>query len=142
MQRTYLACGAATLIMLCAFGPALDGAAISIDKAAALTGETVCSSSGGFNLAGAPTGYAFVNPTIDVMFQKGSTQIDSPDGNSVKNIGAGTWSNLSQVISPDDTYTAQAWLTYESQDLNTLKIIAKGLQKGSPTTIQVPIPGP
>jgi hypothetical protein len=50
-----------------------------------------------------------------------------------------TWSNCSQTISPDDTYTAKAWLKYSVYDKN-LKFV-NYVEIASTQTIQVPIPG-
>jgi hypothetical protein len=71
MQRTYLACGAATLMILMACGPALDGAAVSLDKAAAAAGARTPCASGGYNLDGATGGDTYTMPEIAVVYSKG-----------------------------------------------------------------------
>lgn len=138
MQRAYLVCGAASLMLLFACDPAVYGVAVSLDSASAAVGARTCLSTGGYNLDGSD-GNTYKNPKILVRFQKGSNIQDSPATNTkLDDPNKLMWNNTSGTISPDDTYTAKAWMKVDIYKGGTY---ITTIEIGSNQTIQVPIPG-
>jgi hypothetical protein len=64
--------------------------------------------------------------------------IDSKNSSS---LSGGNWQNFSQPISPDGTYTVKAWMYYDCRNSMTGALIGKDLEKSSPETISVTVPG-